>query len=558
MYITPNSNIRLLSNIPCDPNYEHTLYFDSPTSQKNYFISKTKRNLTNYSYQRYAKGIIRVEILADNLYDVNYMMFQNTAFGNKWFYAFVDKVEYINDVTSEIYYHIDEIQTWMDSWVLNQCFIERTHTQRDRVGDSITPEPVEVGEYVYNDDYKAISDFRIGDGRGVIVIAIADNELSLVDPSSMYDGGQVYDGIFNGCKLYAYSVAEEHYTNINFIINSAVLEGHPDSIISIYMLPSDAIPDQYVNTGNQLPHNIKGQVKKRVLGTCGTKVGEHTVRNKKLLTYPYNFLNINNSDGANLALRYEFFKNGEAKVALMGTVTQPAQVVCVPEDYKHLNADVDNVINVDERLTLSNYPICSWSYDAWRAWIAQNSGPLVISALSAGASLALSAYNPSATIGTGIIGAGGTELTKTTPASIDFNTNASIYGIHQVSNILTSMYKASIAADVCKGNISSGTAMQAHGAYGFFYGRMSVNKQQAEIIDSFFDKYGYAVNKIDYPRTHNRKEWTYIKTIGCAIGGSIPADSKRSIENIFDKGITFWANPDHVGNYGYLNEPFLQ
>ena len=153
MYITPQTDIRLLSGIPIDPNYNDTLYFSSPSAQTSYFMSKTKKNLNNYSYQRYAKNVLRVQMLADDIFDVNYMMFRNSAYGNKWFYAFVDRVEYVNDVTTEIYYHLDDIQTWYDSWVLNQCFIERTHTIRDRVGDSITPEPVEVGEYVYNEDY---------------------------------------------------------------------------------------------------------------------------------------------------------------------------------------------------------------------------------------------------------------------------------------------------------------------------------------------------------------------------------------------------------------------
>ena len=559
MYITPRTDIRLLKDCPCDPNYLDTLYFQNETAQTAYFMGLTKINLKGYSYQRYAKNVMRVNILADNLYDIDYMMFRNSSYGDKWFYAFVDKVEYINDTTTEIHYHIDDVQTWCTKWVLKQCFIERTHTQRDRVGDNIIPEPLETGEYIYNGDQKMISDFRIGAGHGIIVIAVADNEISMIDPQTMYEGGQICDGIFNGCKLYAYSMTENHWKNINFIINSAVLEGHPDSIISIYMLPSDAVPNEDINSGLPIGHGTKGQTMPKDLGTCGTTIDGHIVRNKKLLTYPYNFVNVNNSDGANMALRYEFFRNGEAKLQIMSTITQPVQVTCVPLNYKKNNNDASiDAIDVDERLTLANYPVCSWSYDAWKAWVAQNAAPLMINAVGAATSLALAAYTPASAVGTGLIGAGGQEIMKQQNASMDFGTNASIYGIHQISNILTNVYKASIAADVCRGNISSGTAMQAHGAYGFWYGRMSVTGQQAEVIDSFFDRYGYAVNKVDTPRLYNRKEWTYIKTIDCSLGGDIPAESKRNIEKIFDNGIRFWVNPSHVGNYGYPNEPFLQ
>ena len=96
MYINPQTNIRILSNVPLDTTYDHTIYFDSASAQYNYFISLQKYNLTNYTYQRVKRGVARVGIKADNLYDCNYMMFQNTAYGNKWFYAFITSVEYIN------------------------------------------------------------------------------------------------------------------------------------------------------------------------------------------------------------------------------------------------------------------------------------------------------------------------------------------------------------------------------------------------------------------------------------------------------------------------------
>lgn len=553
MYITPHTDVQLMSDCPVDPNYINTLYFSNKLDQTAYFTGKIRKNLHNYSYQRYAKNIIRVQVLADELYNIDYMRFRNSSYGDKWFYAFVDKVEYVNDVTTEIYYHIDDIQTWMFDWVLKDCFIERTHTLRDRVGDSITPEPVEVGEYVYNEDYRMIEHFKFSPANTAVVLAITD-----IDMPTATSEGRIYDGIYGACKLYAYTATEDHLSDINNWIT--IYKQMPDSIVSIYMCPADCIPSAYLNTGQSIGNAATGRTEDYTIGDCGTKVDGHIVRNKKLLTYPYNFANVNNSDGANLALRYEFFDNNEAKVILYSTLTQPVQVNCVPYKYKRTVPSGQSLasVDMDERLTLTNYPMCSWNLDAWKVWIAQNSIPIIVNAGAAAASLALSAYTPASTATSSIVGASGQPMTTETPASFNFGTNASIYGLHQISNILTNMYKASIAADITKGNISSGTASQAHGVYGFWAGRMSVTRQQAEVIDSFFDRYGYAVNKIDTPRLHNRKEWTYIKTIDFAIGGDIPAESKRNIENIFNSGITFWANPEHVGDYGYPNEPFLQ
>ena len=112
MYIEPQTNVKLLRNVPLDNTYEHTIYFGDAGSQTSYFSGLTKYNLTNYTYQRVNSNQMRVAKKADDLYDCNYLMFQNTAFGSKWFYAFVTGVEYVNNETSTITYEIDVMQTW--------------------------------------------------------------------------------------------------------------------------------------------------------------------------------------------------------------------------------------------------------------------------------------------------------------------------------------------------------------------------------------------------------------------------------------------------------------
>ncbi len=112
MYIEPKTNIKILKDVPLDTTYEHTLYFNNKIEQTNYFSSKVKYNLVNYTYQRVNRGVARVGIDTDALYDCNYMMFQNTAYGTKWFYAFITSVEYHNNGCCDISFEIDVMQTW--------------------------------------------------------------------------------------------------------------------------------------------------------------------------------------------------------------------------------------------------------------------------------------------------------------------------------------------------------------------------------------------------------------------------------------------------------------
>jgi hypothetical protein len=67
--------------------------------------------------------------------------------------------------------------------------------------------------------------------------------------------------------------------------------------------------------------------------------------------------------------------------------------------------------------------------------------------------------------------------------------------------------------------------------------------------------YGYAQHIRKVPNRAVRPHWTYTKTIGCCVKGSVPADDMASICAIYDKGITFWKNGDEVGNYNLPNAP---
>lgn len=159
-YIAPNSTIYLFTRnntaeIPFDVNHENTIVFSSLAEQQTYFENIPHTVLSAQSYQRSGSGRIKISppsiSLNDNaigtFYDSNYLAFKNTSFENKWFYCFVDKAEYVNNNTVEIFYHIDVIQTYMFNWRFNQCLIEREHVTDDEIGHNTLPEGLETGPY---------------------------------------------------------------------------------------------------------------------------------------------------------------------------------------------------------------------------------------------------------------------------------------------------------------------------------------------------------------------------------------------------------------------------
>ena len=69
MYVSPNTNVRILKNVPLDNTYRNTIFFLDQGSRISYFSGKTKYNLTQLSYQAPWGKPLRVEINAENLYD---------------------------------------------------------------------------------------------------------------------------------------------------------------------------------------------------------------------------------------------------------------------------------------------------------------------------------------------------------------------------------------------------------------------------------------------------------------------------------------------------------
>ena len=120
MVIEPNTTIRVLHDVPLDNTYNDTIYFSSLSAQLSFFNSKTKFSLNDYTYQRNDEALM-IGINSEKLYDCNYIMYQNTAFGNKWFYAFITSVTYVNNDTSRITFEIDDIQTWFFDFTLKEC-----------------------------------------------------------------------------------------------------------------------------------------------------------------------------------------------------------------------------------------------------------------------------------------------------------------------------------------------------------------------------------------------------------------------------------------------------
>jgi len=144
-WIQPNSTIHLLQNIPLTNAYIHTVDYSNATAQYNDFISYKIATFTDYTYIR--NNTVKIEGQIANLYAVNYMLFKNTAYENKWWYAFVTNVSYVNDNTVLITYELDIMQSFLFDYMTMPSYIERETVEHDTIFANLTEEELEIGEY---------------------------------------------------------------------------------------------------------------------------------------------------------------------------------------------------------------------------------------------------------------------------------------------------------------------------------------------------------------------------------------------------------------------------
>ena len=514
--IVPNSDIKLLANVPLDNTYEHTIYFSTSSDQYNYFSSKAVLSLTAQSYQRVNKGTLRVSGAAESFYNCNYLMFRNSGFSNsRWFYAFITKIEYINNNVMEITYELDVMQTWAFNYSLQHCFVEREHTATDNLFENTVAENLDLGsDYIING-----SSFVNMNSMKIAALCV-DSQAQAIQ-GSLY--GNTYSPLIIKDDMLLTS------SGMPYIDNQLSQIGERN-IVALYEYPSFLTENigGTIITGGFIENSI----------SLNTTINGYTPRNKKLFSYPYNFIQINNNCGQTADYKWEYFAYPENSVTFHTTgthVTSPA-VICYPLLYRGLT----NAVN--DGIMYTNFPTCPIRADSFQTWWAQNKNSFVTSAITSsisaiGGGLATTAMASDPILG-GAVGA--------VQATINIGNN--------IANSVAKMQDIENTPDQVHGNVQTDCLNAQMGRIGFSIYKLSIKAEIARIIDDYFDRYGYAVKRNKIPNRAVRKHWTYTKTIGCTITGSVPANDMNKICQIFDKGITFWLHGNEVGDYALASD----
>lgn len=527
MAITPQTEIRLLK-VPFGLDNRNQLTFSSKQAQTDYFLSLAHTTADNCTYQR-KDNIIRYPALVDNVINYNYVMYQNEAYSNKWFYAYITSIDYVNDNLSNIHITTDVFQTWQFDLDYKPSFIEREHVNDDTIGANTIPENLDVGEVIEEStDTYSLSNCYFG-------------ILTTYDPST----GNDFEGVqeVNG-NLFGYAICLfDGVANVETFLKHTNHDGKIESILALILVPTNMFNSSNLHQINAKYDNATynfyrvdiitqddaKNAKEVSFNIAPTRsFSGYTPKNNKLFCYPYNYLLVTNNIGNHNIYKYENFLNSGGTVETSNILFNLQYAFSIgisgrliPRNYKKVD------YNIDESLPMAKYPTCTWASDAFTNWLTDNAvnvATQVISGVAGGVT----------SLATGNI-AGGISLTAST-----------------IGNLIGQFYEASLLPSI-EGGQNTGDVNFSANKNNFKFIHLRAKNEYLKVLDNFFSMFGYKVNLVKKPNIIGRQNWNYVKTIDANIEGDIPQDDLQTIKDIFNNGVTFWHNSNTFLDYTQSN-----
>jgi hypothetical protein len=600
------TNIRLLSGVPFSNDYKHTRWFDTQSAQESYFLGKTVvHSMPDNTFQKIeGKNFISVNKSIDYLWGTNYVMFQNTTYNTKWFYAFVTKLEYKNPGTTYVHFEIDVLQTWMFSMTFKPSYVVREHCQLWNTDGSPVLNTVDEG-LNYGSNYETVNVINWKPYNNVLFLVIVTKALLhkkvITDPITNADKtlnpNDFYPNINSAPQPLCYYVHpfkldgslptcwDENDENI--ILSKPIdvlramyeMDDAINNVVSIYItdymgfnldvdssgtlrFPSTNFVEvdiMYEVAGSTDDHYLQTlfvnelkQYEAKAVTYTNKYADYRTVKESKLLMFPYTTLLLDDLKGNRQTLKNEYIKGDDLIINVRGSLGTSNKTSYSIDNYqvKDNIEPTDLFLSNLENAVLNNnpndLPILT---DMLGAFLQGNRNSIqnqlnstifsgymnTMSGVISGASSAVSG-NAQGVVSSGMGIVGGMANTY-------FQTQGMIAKQQDINNTPPSLSK-----------MGSNTYFDyGHNLSGLYLIKRQITPEYQKKLEDFFNIFGYKKNEVKLPNFHTRQNWNYIQTAGCVITGTFNNEDLQELKNVFDSGITLW-HTDDIGNYALGNE----
>lgn len=578
------SDIRLLTGVPFSNDYKNTRWFDTITDQTNYFLAKSVvHTIANANFVRIeGKNFVSVNENIDALWGTNYMMFRNTSYNSKWFYAFVTKLEYKNKGTTLVYFDIDVFQTWKFEMDFKPSFVVREHCPLWNSDGTPIINTVDEG-LNYGAEYSTVDVDRFQPYENTFFLVIVSKKTMHGGSANTPTITPMLNGSPQPLTFYVHPFELDGTSptstvdgmNINLSPITDVLtslykqDDAVNNIVSLYV--TDYIGIAIDTTGGTLNFNssvlehatiqdstdtfntlyLKNLPSYDTLTkSMGSKwSGYKTVTESKLLMHPYTQLILDDFKGNRVNIKPEYISGSNLNITAKGSLGTSNLVSYGVQEYNNPSSIMSDIM-MDESALINNTPNdIPVITDLLSAYLQGNRNSLQ----NQKSSIIFNAeMNNARNFVNGVPDAMRGNLVGTSNHAMNImqGTQNAIFDIQSIEAKQKDI--ANTPPSIAKMGTNSYYSF-GNGYGGLYIIKKHIKDEYINKLTDFFNMFGYKLNEVKIPNFHTRRYWNFVQTKNCMIIASINNEDLQELKTIFDSGITFW-HTDDVGNYSLDNE----
>ena len=516
------SEINLLS-CDLDSTGSHQLLFNSKQDLSNYFKSRKEKTFKT----RHIRGE-NYSLLVDGNYlemcKYNYMYydenFPNSP--NKTIYCFIDSIEYVNEVSSKITYHVDTLTTYYYDYEVEQSYIVREHFKQDDYSTVI--DNIDTGELV-------VTDSKVFDFDGAYFVFLSNDVTR--DEASEINTCKIGDYTVP-CQVVYFPASKNGSNKLGEFLQNVSNKGRGDRIISCFYTPLMSTPDFELKqvSGDVGSFTVINSISAESLRSVVSCSFENLIvtKFKKMCVAPYSYIRVQDTiTGQYILLDYGKFETRSLEFEIRTDISETPSIRVIPKNYNGEYRSYSNSLVINCQTSL---PVCN---NLYASYLMKNQE--------------INDLNKTF----GVVGA--MQQIASNPLNPLTYANAGIGAYEKISMINAGDRQQHKQASQITG-FSDGACQRLNFENSIRIELLMPDKYHREQIEKYWNMYGYPVHEYDKPnfRINNRNN-CYVKLIEPnIIFKGVPVVHQNTIVEQFERGVTFWKDKDSFRRYYWNDE----
>ena len=224
----PNTTIRLYQSTGVDP--QNQPYFESEGAKLSWYEGRSPLSFTAQSYQRENRHYARVNAKYNSIRNCDMMSFVND--NGKTIFCNILSIEFVNPNCTEIEFQTDSMQTFIESIIWRDCWVEREMQEDDWNGavpsfNNLLPEGLETGVL----KRRVMLD---GTERNWSVVVLSAYDENAEENYNI----QINAGVPIGVNKFVYAADSGGMSSLGATIRNYAEKGRLDGILGMWVCPT--------------------------------------------------------------------------------------------------------------------------------------------------------------------------------------------------------------------------------------------------------------------------------------------------------------------------------